>query len=363
MKILIWGTGENTRNYLNTGEIKPEELIGLIETNPAKAEFSEKIAETLWHKKIYRPDEISGLDYDYILVCIFPPTFVEEIANTCERLNILDHRIIFMRNIRGVAFPQADRFLFYNGEQDDEKVRHDFPVFAGQFLYQFPCENLVLSLRNNDDVLHDSALEKPGFEDYTFDYFRYRTFELAAREIKNRKVKGNVAEVGVFKGQFSRLINEIFPEKTLYLFDTFESFDRQEFCNDPSSAVSDEKFYEMFKDTSIEKVLGIMPYRERCVIRKGFFPETAAGLEDETFAFVSIDVDLESPIYNSLEFFYPSLQKGGILFIHDYTCHSLSGVRKAVSRYEKENGPLLKVPIADNGGTLIVLKPLENLWR
>ena len=58
MKILIWGTGENTRNYLNTGEIKPEELIGLIETNPAKAEFSEKIAETLWHKKIYRPDEI-----------------------------------------------------------------------------------------------------------------------------------------------------------------------------------------------------------------------------------------------------------------------------------------------------------------
>ena len=147
------------------------------------------------------------------------------------------------------------------------------------------------------------------------------------------------------------------------MFDTFESFDRQEFCNDPSSAVSDEKFYEMFKDTSIEKVLGIMPYRERCVIRKGFFPETAAGLEDETFAFVSIDVDLESPIYNSLEFFYPRLQKGGILFIHDYTCHSLSGVRKAVSRYEKENGPLLKVPIADNGGTLIVLKPLENLWR
>jgi len=90
-----------------------------------------------------------------------------------------------------------------------------------------------------------------------------------------------------------------------------------------------------------------MPYRERCVIRKGFFPETAAGLEDETFAFVSIDVDLESPIYNSLEFFYPRLQKVGILFIHYYTCHSLSG----------------KVPIADNGGTLIVLKPLENLWR
>ncbi len=63
-------------------------------------------------------------------------------------------------------------------------------------------------------------MEKPGFEDYIFDYFRYRTFELAAREIKNRKVKGNVAEVGVFKGQFSRLINEIFPEKTLYLLNS-----------------------------------------------------------------------------------------------------------------------------------------------
>ena len=67
-------------------------------------------------------------------------------------------------------------------------------------------------------------------------------------------------------------------------------------------------------------------------------------------------MDLEKSIYNSLEYFYPRLNCGGVIFVHDYICHDLEGVKRSIQRYEKEHGRLFKVPIADRGGTLIILK-------
>jgi O-methyltransferase len=58
-----------------------------------------------------------------------------------------------------------------------------------------------------------------------------------------------------------------------------------------------------FSRTNVELVLHKMKYKENCIIKKGFFPETAKGLED-TFAFVSIDADLYEPIYNGLIYLY-----------------------------------------------------------
>ena len=55
-------------------------------------------------------------------------------------------------------------------------------------------------------------------------YIRISTLELVAQEIYDNNVPGSIAEVGVYKGQFAKYMNEVFPEKTLYLFDTFEGF-------------------------------------------------------------------------------------------------------------------------------------------
>ena len=55
-------------------------------------------------------------------------------------------------------------------------------------------------------------------------------------------------------------------------------------------------------------------YRTNTVVIEGYFPETTVGLEDERFAFVSLDTDLYKPIYEGLKFFYPRLNPGGIIF-------------------------------------------------
>lgn len=46
-----------------------------------------------------------------------------------------------------------------------------------------------------------------------------------------------------------------------------------------------------------------------------------------------------------------------MIFCHDYNNRMYFGVKKAIDRYEKEIGAKLKkVPIADQGGTLIIMK-------
>lgn len=40
------------------------------------------------------------------------------------------------------------------------------------------------------------------------------------------------------------------------------------------------------------------------------------GIED-SFCFVSLDMDLYKPTYEGLHYFYPRLNHGGYIFIHD----------------------------------------------
>lgn len=187
-----------------------------------------------------------------------------------------------------------------------------------------------------------------------FDYVRFRSFELAANEITNQNVSGEIAELGVFRGEFAALINQKFSNRKLYLFDTFEGFEENELKKDMEKGYLDQEFADCFKNTSVDLVLSKMQHPEQCIVHKGFFPQTAQGVE-EKFAFVSIDVDLEEPIYSGLEYFYPRLEKGGFIFIHDYNS-KLQGVKNALKRYESNYGFVIKMPICDLGGTIVILK-------
>ncbi len=191
--------------------------------------------------------------------------------------------------------------------------------------------------------------------DYNVDYVRLRTLEMIAEEVENNQTKGEVAELGVFRGDFSKHICKLFPNRKLYLFDTFEGFDNDEAENELQKGNYDRDFIEHFKKTSEELVLSKLDRVDNTIIMKGLFPQSLNGLE-EKFAFVSIDVDFEQSIYDGLSYFYPRMMTGGYIMIHDYNHTTLLGVKNAVLRYESENGQLRKVPIADECGSLVVIK-------
>jgi O-methyltransferase len=185
-----------------------------------------------------------------------------------------------------------------------------------------------------------------------FDYIRLATLELVSFEISRLNLKGSVAELGVYKGKFARYINQYFPDRRFYLFDTFQGFDSRDVQKEQEKKYS--RGDQDFGDTTVESVMRRMPFPGKCIPIKGFFPESALGVTDD-FVFVSLDADLYDPIYNGLHFFYPKLVPGGSIFVHDFNNDHYSGVRQAVEQFCLEM-QIQFVPLPDGGGTAIISK-------
>ena len=184
------------------------------------------------------------------------------------------------------------------------------------------------------------------------DFVRFSSLELAADEICSRGIQGEVAELGVYRGNFARKINEAFPDRKLYLFDTFEGFAAKDARVDQEKGLSSGE--QDFSETSAPFVLKRMPHPENCIVRKGIFPDTAAGVE-AVFAFVSIDADLFTPTYEGLKFFYPRIVAGGYIFIHDYNNVRYRGVGEAVRKFCTEND-IRYFPLCDTCGSAVIAK-------
>ena len=135
---------------------------------------------------------------------------------------------------------------------------------------------------------------------------------------------GAMAEVGVFQGVSAKLICEAKGDKTLHLFDTFGGLPAASAADGP---VHREKQY----DTSIERVQEFLQGYANVHFHKGFFPDSAAGLQEPTYCFVHADVDLYASTKACLEYFYPRLIPGGILISHDYSI--LAGVKQAFTEF------------------------------
>ncbi len=163
--------------------------------------------------------------------------------------------------------------------------------------------------------------------------------------VNTRKIDGAVAELGVYRGDFAKVINEIFSDRKLYLFDTFEGFPEEDLSYEFENGLLTNEVGRL-ANTSVDYVLGKLPFPSNCVIRKGYFPATSNGLESEKFVFVNIDVDLYKPIKAGLEFFWPRMARGGYILVHDYFSNAYAGTKLAIEEFAKKEG-IGFVPIGD----------------
>jgi O-methyltransferase len=188
---------------------------------------------------------------------------------------------------------------------------------------------------------------------YHPDYVRIKTLELCTSLIREKNVHGAVAELGVYRGGFAKYISRLNYDRELYLFDTFTGFSEVDVKLERQMKFSEGD--QSFSNTSVEYVLKQLDKRQKVTVRKGYFPETAVGLEAEEFALVSIDVDLYNPIVSGIKYFWPRTSRGGFIFVHDYNNPLYPGVKKAVNEcVDAFSIPLL--PIPDNMGTVVLAK-------
>lgn len=166
------------------------------------------------------------------------------------------------------------------------------------------------------------------------------------------EIKADIAEAGVYRGEFAQTMNFCFPNRTLHLFDTFEGFDSRDLPREYVNGFSNEK-QGHFNDTSVELVMSKMPHPEQCQVHKGYFPQSAAGIEC-TFCFVNLDLDLYLPTYSGLHFFKDKMTEQGVILVHDYFSSGYKGARAAVEDFLSEcNGTYRKYPIGDHASIML----------
>lgn len=196
--------------------------------------------------------------------------------------------------------------------------------------------------------------------DYHCDFHKHRISHLlyASDEVYRNDIKGNVAEAGVYKGDFAKYINELFPDRMLYLFDSFEGFNKEDVREGLDFEREYVPFMDKLKDTSASEVEMRMTYKDKIIIKKGYVPQTFHDVDD-VFCFVSLDMDLYLPTYEALKFFWPRMSGGGVIFVHDFTWRETPGIIPAVKNFCEEVGAGY-IRLADTA-TAALVKPYNHL--
>lgn len=248
MDILIAGTGgiaDEFERYITNSVT----VIGYVETKPTQRTKNNKI--------IYTYEEICTIEYDRIVVANI---YSDEIKTIAKENNLELNKFIFLRPWADIDYELGSILFHWN------ELEYIAPNYITEKL---DCnKRYFIANRMWLDDISDTVLDKYSVQKR--DYFRYRTFEMVADQIKD--LNGAVAEVGVFQGEFAQIINAKFSDKKLYLFDTFESFSPEEFEIEKSKGNCADGFDKVFTYTNEEKVLNRMPYPEKCIIKKGLFP-------------------------------------------------------------------------------------------
>ncbi len=313
MGIYLWGTGCGASEVLEAG-LSLEAVAGFVDSFPK--------GEAFLGKPVYRPEALPMADCELLVVTARQ---AGAIAQRCASLSIPPEKVLYLKN----SFTLTDR----NAACTAARLLPE--ALRAKLL---PRHHLVPS----PGGLRESRLEVRDLEN---DYVRLAALELLCRRLDH--VPGAAAELGVYRGWFARCINTLLPDRTLYLFDSFAGFL-------PGDAA--QSFQAAHEGISPEAVLSIQPHPEQIRLKPGFFPDSIGDTEDR-FCLVSLDVDFEETTLQGLRWFWPRLNSGGYLLLHDWGNPGLPGVAKALDRFEQELGTSLPaVPLPDVSGTLVLCK-------
>lgn len=315
MGIYVWGTGCGASELIEAG-LEATRITAFVDSFP--------MGDTFLDKPVLLPQQLPLRDCELLIITA---RHADAIGNRCRELGIPEEKCLFLKNNmvltdRNTACTCAKDLL---GEDLMEKL--------------LPKHRIVPTPAQ----LAGSALPE---QDLGNDYVRLATLELLCRRLAD--VPGAAAELGVYRGFFARCINQLLPERKIYLFDSFEGFAEE--------ACATDSFQAAHANTTIEKVLAILPYPEKVILKPGFFPESLGGLEEQ-FCLVSLDVDFYQTTLEGLRYFWPRIAEGGYLLLHDWGSPKLPGVAKALQDFERENGCRIPaIPLCDVGGSLILCK-------
>jgi O-methyltransferase len=155
------------------------------------------------------------------------------------------------------------------------------------------------------------------------------------------------AECGCFRGHSTYMLGKILQSNgfrgRLNVFDSFEGLsdftknDLSAFINTPNAIENTRKHFR----SDVNHVAAVVKPFDFVDLFPGWIPARFSEVANRAFGFISIDVDLYQPIRDSLEFFYPRMCAGGIIYLDDYGFNDFPGARLAVDEFFAAHAPTL----------------------
>lgn len=284
-RILLYGDNRYLWQFLCVSTCKKDvEIIGIVTTTHSIQGYIKVYGK---ETKIIESYEIKNISFDMMLILDEnAPSIFTEISQVVNKSKMV---IPFMTGIEENEYEIVVKLLPYIFEA--ENVVDTLSTLHSTGL-QHPSgrqpQHMIYDLINYS-LFNCMEYRKLGFPYPTIgrgpsdDYMRVRTLELLIDEIKRRNIEGNVAELGVYKGEFAKILRFYFPQKELYLYDTFEGFDDRDKINEKFT----DEWMQIFKNTSLEKVQALVGKNNITHYRKGWFPESILDEEKEIlFCFI-----------------------------------------------------------------------------
>jgi hypothetical protein len=156
-----------------------------------------------------------------------------------------------------------------------------------------------------------------------------------------RSVPGDVAECGVYRGgtlvPMGLHLRRQGGGKHLYGFDSFQGFDDAvEVDIALGGSASADKRVGGFADasfTQVERRVRRFGVGDAVTLVPGYFSDTLERRAGLTFSFVHLDCDIYESYKECLKFFYPRMNRGGVILFDEYNDPPWPGCNLAVDEF------------------------------
>jgi hypothetical protein len=159
-----------------------------------------------------------------------------------------------------------------------------------------------------------------------------------------------IAEVGVFKGEFSKIILEVMKPKELHLIDIFEG----DMCSGDKDGNNiiwtelNEEYIRLKKEYEKTKEVYIHKGKSHTILEE---------FGDGYFDLIYIDGDHSyNGVKIDLEMSYKKIKPGGLICGHDYISPRFDGVVNAVNEFCEENNLSINYLTKDGCPTYCITK-------
>lgn len=166
----------------------------------------------------------------------------------------------------------------------------------------------------------------------------YRCYELWSLIMRSGGIKGDILEVGVWRGGTGSLIScaaaKVSTECRVYLADTFAGVVKAS-ENDTRYKGGEHSDTSMDSVRNLLKAVGV----SNAVLLKGIFPDQVNfGSSIPQFRLCHIDVDTYDSARDVFEYVWPHIVRGGVVVFDDYGFWGCEGVTKLCNEFRFEDG-------------------------